>query len=413
MINENLYIYAIDEEGDLVFVRKFNKHVVIGGKEEKSIITTTDIPENAQNFNETSDAKDMIEHIQNGDVVFDDEFVDTENLKLAYKDKYGNFYDRLTDKVVYINDDGDEIGESMEMEFSEAKQILNESGYQLIDENYDTDVSGTLYKSKLLGLLSKLKRNGYEIDSVVPVSENENDYSAEYNIYFSKSGVGFKLNLDIYEGKHTSYYIKNSDTNEVIENGEGRSFMSAISTIDFAGLSESTQIDEALEGPATSKQLWTLYKLTKKDYRGQDLSKEDAFKMIGELLKNKENGSTENKETPVKKAPKTAKPKINDNPLVKVGDIFSFSFGYDMTINQYYKVLSTKGKKAQVVEIGKKWVSGDPGYTGEVVPVPEREIDEPITALIKDDGNIRIKMYGRYHTAYPDSGKPSYENHMD
>lgn len=303
MVNENLYIYAIDEEGDLVFVRKLNKHIVIGGKEEKSIVTTTDIPENAQNFNVTSDAKAMIEHIQNGDVIFEDEFVDTVNLKLAYKDKYGNFYDRLTDKVVYINNDGDEIGESMEMEFSEAKQILNESGYQLIDE--------------------------------------------------------------------------------------------------------------ALEGPATSKQLWTLYKLTKKDYRGQDLSKEDAFKMIGELLKNKENGSTENKEAPVKKAPKIAKPKINDNPLVKVGDIFSFSFGYDMTINQYYKVLSTKGKKAQVVEIGKKWVSGDPGYTGEVVPVPEREIDEPITALIKDDGNIRVKMYGKYYTAYPDSGKPSYENHMD
>ena len=315
MVNENLYIYAYDEEGDLVFVRKFNKHIVIGGKEEKSIVTTTVIPENAQNFNETSDAKAMIEYIQNGDVLFEDEFVDTEKLKLAYKDKYGNFYDRLTDKVIYINNVGDEIGESMEMEFSEAKQILNESGYQLIDENYDTDVSGTLYKSKLLGLLSKLKRNGYEIDSVVPVSENENDYSAEYNIYFSKSGVGFKLNLDIYEGKHTSYYIKNSDTNEVIENGEGRSFMSAISTIDFAGLSESTQIDEALEGPATSKQLWTLFKLTKKDYRGQDLSKEDAFKMIGELLKNKENGSTENKETPVKKEPKSVKPKINDNHL--------------------------------------------------------------------------------------------------
>lgn len=302
MVNENLYIYAYDEEGDLVFIRKPNKHVVIGGKEEKSIVTTTDIPENAQNFNETSDAKAMIEYIQNGDVVFEDEFVDIEKLKLAYKDKYGNFYDRLTDKVIYVNDDGDELGESME--FSEAKQILNESGYQLIDE--------------------------------------------------------------------------------------------------------------ALEGPATSKQLWTLYKLTKKDYRGKNLSKEDAFKMIGDLLKNKENGSTEEKkETPVKKTPKAAKPKINDNPLVKVGDIFSFSFGYDMTINQYYKVLSTKGKRAQVVEIGKKWVKGDPGYTGEVIPDPDNEVDEPTTALIKDDGNIRVKMYGRYHTAYPDNGSPSYENHMD
>lgn len=304
MVNENLYIYAYDAEGDLVFIRKPNKHIVIGGKEEKSIVTTTDIPENAQHYFETSDARAMIEYIQNGDVVFDDETVDTEKLKLAYKDKYGNFYDRLTDKVIYVNDDEDEIGESMEMEFSEAKQILNESGYQLIDE--------------------------------------------------------------------------------------------------------------ALEGPATSKQLWTLYKLTKKDYRGKDLSKEDAFKMIGELLKNKENGSTETKkETPVKKTPKAAKPKINDNPLVKVGDIFSFSFGYDMTINQYYKVLSTKGKRAQVVEIGKKWVKGDPGFTGEVIPDPNNEVDEPTTALIKDDGNIRVKMFGRYHTAYPDSGKPSYENHMD
>lgn len=304
MVNENLYIYAYDAEGDLVFIRKPNKHIVIGGNEEKSIVTTTDIPENAQHYFETSDARAMIEYIQNGDVVFDDETVDTEKLKLAYKDKYGNFYDRLTDKVIYVNDDGDEIGESMEMEFSEAKQILNGSGYQLIDE--------------------------------------------------------------------------------------------------------------ALEGPATSKQLWTLYKLTKKDYRGQDLSKEDAFKMIGELLKNKENGSTETKkETPVKKTPKAAKPKINDNPLVKVGDIFSFSFGYDMTINQYYKVLSTKGKRAQVVEIGKKWVKGDPGFTGEVIPDPNNEVDEPTTALIKDDGNIRVKMFGRYHTAYPDSGKPSYENHMD
>lgn len=173
-------------------------------------------------------------------------------------------------------------------------------------------------------------------------------------------------------------------------------------------------IDEALEGPATSKQLWTLFKLTKKDYRGQDLSKEDAFKMIGELLKNKENGSTEKEEVKkTQKKPKAAKPGINDNPLVKVGDIFSFSFGYDMTINQYYKVLSTKGKRAQVVEIGKKWVSGDPGYTGKVIPDPDKELEEPITALIKDDGTIRVKMYSRYHTAYRDDGRPSYENHMD
>lgn len=132
MVNENLYIYAYDEEGDLVFIRKPNKHVVIGGKEEKSIVTTTDIPENAQHYLETSDAKAMIGYIQDGDVVFDDETVDTDKLKLAYKDKYGNFYDLSTDKVIYVNDDGDEIEESMEMDFNEATEILESQGYRVV-----------------------------------------------------------------------------------------------------------------------------------------------------------------------------------------------------------------------------------------------------------------------------------------
>lgn len=171
-----------------------------------------------------------------------------------------------------------------------------------MNEEYDTDVRDTLYANKLLGLLTKLKRKGYAVDSVVPVSENENDYSAEYNIYFSKSGVGFKLNLDIYEGKHTSYSIKNTDTNEVIENGEGRSFASAISTIDFAGidslcestrilkqqgyrvvLTESTQIDEAINNPdepASKKQLWALFCITKQDWRDKNLTKGEASELI-------------------------------------------------------------------------------------------------------------------------------------
>lgn len=294
MVNENLYIYAYDEEGDLVFIRKFNKHVVIGGKEEKSIVTTTDIPENAQNFNETSDAKAMIEYIQNGDVVFEDVFVDTEKLKLAYKDKYGNFYDRLTDKVVYINDDGDEIGESME--FNEARKFLNENGYQLIDE--------------------------------------------------------------------------------------------------------------ALEGPATSKQLWTLFKLTHKDYRGQDLSKQAASDMIGELLGKKKNGDT---------TPKPRKaPASDENSPVKVGEIYHRSWGYDMTINTYYKVLMVRGKKATVVELGKKVISGSL-QQGKVVPDEKNRETKTTIALIKPDGSLRIRFMGDgdYETYRKWDGKPDYEDHMD
>lgn len=177
MVDTNLYIYAYDEEGDLVFIKKPNKHIVIGGKEEKSIVTTTDIPENAQHFFETHDARAMIEYIQNGDVVFEDETVDTDKLKLAYKDQYGNFYDRLTDKVIYVNDDGDEIGESMEMEFSEAKQILNESGYQLIDNSlydelvsrFDLDISDISSYFKMYDVdtvINKLNKGKITIDSL-------------------------------------------------------------------------------------------------------------------------------------------------------------------------------------------------------------------------------------------------------
>jgi hypothetical protein len=171
------------------------------------------------------------------------------------------------------------------------------------DKKVDKITTSSLNLLEQCGIdFTKLKRKGYAVDSVVPVSENENDYSAEYNIYFSKSGVGFKLNLDIYEGKHTSYSIKNSDTNEVIENGEGRSFASAISTIDFAEidslcestrilkqqgyrvvLTESTQIDEAINNPdepASKKQLWALFCITKQDWRDKNLTKGEASELI-------------------------------------------------------------------------------------------------------------------------------------
>ena len=177
MVDRNLYIYAYDEEGDLVFIKKPNKYVVIGGKEEKSIVTTTDIPENAQHYFETSDARAMIEYIQNGDVVFDDENVDTEKLKLAYKDQYGNFYDRLTDKVIYVNDYGDELGESMKMEFSEAKQILNESGYQLIDESVElSDEAIDKAKDILMG-----DDYGYPYDSVEAAFDHQDAWISDVN----------------------------------------------------------------------------------------------------------------------------------------------------------------------------------------------------------------------------------------
>lgn len=308
-----------------------------------------------------------------------------------------------------------------------------------LNEEYNNDVRDTLYANKLLGLLSKFKRKGYVVDSVVPVSENENDYSAEYNIYFSKSGVNFKLNLDIYEGKHTSYSIKNTDTDEVIETGEGRSILSAISTIDFAeidSLCESTQIlklqgyrvvlnesiliDEAINNPdepATKRQLWALFCMTKKDYRNENLTKGEASELISKLMAEK-NGEKSNVTATTKKRAVSKKPEPEIEGI-KVGDIFHYHFGYSMSLNSYVKVKAIKGKKAIVAEVGKKCVEGSL-MQGRVVADPNKEDKQTMTALIKNDpyyeGQICLRvpfLGGKYETFRKWDGSPDYEDHMD
>lgn len=271
----------------------------------------------AQTFNDLDEAREVCRNIRNyqnvcvGDDGSGDDFAPVEVWRVAFYEEgafYAEFYHGNTIKTKYLfNYDGPDeetysptVGESME--FSEAKQILNESGYQLIDE--------------------------------------------------------------------------------------------------------------ALEGPATSKQLWTLYKLTKKDYRGQDLSKEDAFKMIGELLDKKKNGETTTKTTDVKKA--TPKAPDADSP-VKIGEIYHRMWGYSMCINDYYKVIDVKGKKALVVELPKKAISGDLSQ-GKVVPVdvenPSR--NEAVLALIKPDGTLRIKnSIHKYETFHQWDGEPDWEDHWD
>ena len=43
--------------------------------------------------------------------------------------------------------------------------------------------------------------------------------------------------------------------------------------------------------------------------------------------------------------------------------------------------IKSRIRDRNILYIGKKWVSGDPGFTGEVVPNPDNEVDEPTTAL--------------------------------
>lgn len=169
---------------------------------------------------------------------------------------------------------------------------------------------------------------------------------------------------------------------------------------------ESVQMNEAINNPdepATSRQLWALFCMTKKDYRGKGLTKQQASDLIGELKSGKKIENSDDNKT-----------KNDDNALVKVGDIYHRQWGYDMTINTYYKVLMVRGKKATVVELGKKVISGSL-QQGKVVPDEKNRETKTTIALIKPDGSLRIRFMGDgdYGTYHKWDGKPDYEDHMD
>ena len=101
------------------------------------------------------------------------------------------------------------------------------------------------------------------------------------------------------------------------------------------------------------------------------------------------------------------------NPY-KPGDIFRTSFGYDMTINRFYQVISVNKKTLKFKDINKEWVSGDIGYTGDVKPIKDDFVSDElksVTIRIQEWGES-IKIDGDYATKI-DENQSFYENYMD
>lgn len=121
---------------------------------------------------------------------------------------------------------------------------------------------------------------------------------------------------------------------------------------------------------------------------------------------------------PAMPEPEPVKSSFDPNK-VEVGSIFRSSFGYDMTIVEYFEVVgfTPSGKSVKVREIGYEVVEGDAGYTGSCRPVPGAFLeDKPV--LTKRLGgspghwSIKIESYGRW--AYlEDPDRTSYFNYMD
>ena len=79
----------------------------------------------------------------------------------------------------------------------------------------------------------------------------------------------------------------------------------------------------------------------------------------------------------------------NGNPF-KIGDVLYNSFGYDMTLNDFYKVIGTTPKSIKLQPIASEIISGG-GYTGEEKPI-DKPINRPIiTARVTGKDNAKYK----------------------
>lgn len=102
---------------------------------------------------------------------------------------------------------------------------------------------------------------------------------------------------------------------------------------------------------------------------------------------------------------------------VKVGDIYYTSWGYDMTIVNFFQVISVTAKRAKLKEINSKVVDGSAGYSGKVIPVKDsfRENAKVITTGTDTsyDGKSTILKNCDGHMGYKYEDMPLDFNYMD
>jgi hypothetical protein len=108
---------------------------------------------------------------------------------------------------------------------------------------------------------------------------------------------------------------------------------------------------------------------------------------------------------------------------LKPGSILVDSWGYSMTLVDFYKVTSVTAKSVKVVPIQSKTVDGSSGYYGHCVPESTLQKDaQESRLLIRPGSNGSIYLRGtvwngcqhlKGHTILPWDGRPESFNHMD
>ena len=161
-----------------------------------------------------------------------------------------------------------------------------------------------------------------------------------------------------------------------------------------------------------------IYRLTKKARGGMKLEARFMFKTKEELAEKIENFSKRVIEIQKFKEERRLK-SIADNKRmraeaiqnVKVWDVFKSSYGYDMTINEFYQVIDIKGKKITAREIWKETTYWDDGFTGNQKPVLNKFIGDAQSFIISPCGWIKVNDYRYAYKCDPDS--EHYFNYLD
>ena len=93
----------------------------------------------------------------------------------------------------------------------------------------------------------------------------------------------------------------------------------------------------------------------------------------------------------------------NKPTTLKVGDILSYSWGYDQTNTEFYEVLEVKGQRVVIIqEVGQKSAGGEGFMSGQVIPNGNR-LGKPMRKVASGDG---VPM--EFGTASKWDGRPEY-----
>jgi hypothetical protein len=96
-----------------------------------------------------------------------------------------------------------------------------------------------------------------------------------------------------------------------------------------------------------------------------------------------------------------------------IGRIYSYSYGYDMTIQVYCKVIEERAKTVKAVEISHTVENDDGKGMGRSYPLPDKFISGPFLLYKRVDRSGRVYLAGRGHHWHENNGQGDYYNTWD